>query len=363
MLLTLLVGCSDSTNKSLLELDLTNVDDSIVNLTDIAEICEITAFENVREGMLSDVQKVQVVDTSIYIYDEGREPAIIKFNDKGKYICHIGKIGHGRDEYDYIDDFAVNEFNNCVAILTEGSVVKIYDLEGHYLNYKILKPAEDVRFKKIVSFMDGYVCYSFTPGCEDRDELYFYDKDFNLKCSQLRQLPFDVSSRSFVLNPMCSTNSQMCYFDFHRHTINMFSEDPSLYKSYRLFSQKMVDEKGFKDDRFFNNLLEYDFVNEHLLLDNMIYLKLCINQELCISRINLDDLSVKTNRCGWIPEFNCCANGFLYSIFSPEILLSFYEDTPRYPQAIVQSVKSKSKYFIKDYSTLCNFAIIKMKMK
>lgn len=140
--ITLLCSCSSAVTESVSQkvtFSPIDIEDSVVEYNDLVDLCEIIPLENVKKGMLSDVQKVYVTDSSFYIYDDGGIPAVIKFDSRGKYVCNIGAVGHGKNEYDYIDDFVVSEQNGTVVILTEGEIVKVYDMSGKYLYSKVLK--------------------------------------------------------------------------------------------------------------------------------------------------------------------------------------------------------------------------------
>lgn len=364
VLFIILYGCEGTKEISKTDINIVPMDDSILYVSDIANLCEIIQFENNKNGMLSDVQKIQVVDSFVYVYDEGGMPAIIKFDHNGKYIGNIGKIGHGKTEYEFIYDFAVNKKSENVVVLTGGNVVKIYDLSGKYICTKILGNSETLNLKKIINVSDGYVCSSYHQGINDGKMLYIYDKDFNLLYDALEQVPNRITSQSFILNPMYSNENDICYFDFHLHTFNlMLYNNPNFHNTFRLTTENMVDIEDFKDGYFFNHLTNFDFVDSYLYCGNYALVNICIDSSLYFTRINFKDTSVIAYRNGWFPKFDYYSDGFIYSIMTPEELLSLCDKNKPCPDCIRKWIRPKAESFIKNYSNLNNFVLLKMKLK
>ena len=341
-----------------------SVKDSTISFKELADLCEIIPLENVKEGMLSDVQKVCVTDSSIFIYDDAGIPAVIKFDSKGKYICNVGRVGHAKNEYDYIDDFTVNEQNGTVVVLTKGNIAMVYDLSGKYLYSKVLGESKSLYFSKIESVADGYVCFLGYNGQENGYLLHFFDKNFDLVSCRLQQDPNKIPNHSYILNPIRGCGNTVCYFDFYKQTINLLPFDNSdQCRTIQLTTDKMLGLNNVKDGSFSRNNIDFDLVDNIVCLEDKAYLRICVDRCAYFTEVDYDSDVVRVYMGAMLPDLETYRAGYLYSVLSPGQLLSFYEKMPLAPYDLVKAVRSKSKDFIDDFSELSNFVILKMKPK
>lgn len=366
--ITLLCSCSSAVTESVSQkvtFSPVDIEDSVVEYNDLVDLCEIIPLENVKKGMLSDVQKVHVTDSSFYIFDDGGIPAVIKFDSRGKYVCNIGAVGHGKNEYDYIDDFAVSEQNGTVVILTEGEIVKVYDMSGKYLYSKVLKVlagSTNVYFKKIISVSDGYVCLTDYYGLEDGYLLYFFDKNFELISRRLKQDPDKISRVCFIPNPMRANGNNVYYFDFYKQTINILPFDKSdECRTIQLYTDRMVGLDDFKEKKNPAELTKYDCVDAILCLEDKAYLNICINTYGYALKVDYNSDVVQAYMGAWLPELETYRKGYLYSVVPPDEFLQYFDEKPIAPSGLLESIRSKSQHFIDDFSEMSNFVIFKMK--
>ena len=362
VILTLMLYACDNSRSSYSEIRLEKNSDSLIYLNDIADLCEVVPLETVRAALLSNVSKIQIADSCYYVFDNGHEPAIMRFNLNGKYLGRVGCVGHGKMEYEDIEDFAVSAPNKTVAVLTCDNVVKMYDLDGKYVGTKHLGDSKSYCFTKITSVSDGYALLSLYRGNENDHLVYIFDRDFNLMSSRLKQFSQSIYCGNFVRNPICGVGNKICYFDFYRQTINIMPYDNTEdCQVVQLCTDRMVNMDDFISNAFFENCVDYDFVNDIFFVDNWAFLTVVLESKPYFAQINLDDMSVSINEQGCVPEFKCYHDGYVYSVLSSNCLLEFCKR--EYPDCLDNWIKAKVTSFIDGYSELDNFVILKMKMK
>ena len=77
---------------------------------------------------MGEIEKIIKRDGFIYVKSRNRPLAL--FDEKGRFIHNIGKIGAGPEDYSMLADFDIN--NKEIYILTINKI-QVYDLEGNWI--------------------------------------------------------------------------------------------------------------------------------------------------------------------------------------------------------------------------------------
>lgn len=112
-------SCNKSGNESkLCTVKLDDVIDKTLTYSDIIEVQEWIALDSLPECIIGDVAKIEEFNNEFYILDKTIRKCVLVFDERGKYLRRIGRIGQGPGEYAEISDFTINRKAGCVAILS-----------------------------------------------------------------------------------------------------------------------------------------------------------------------------------------------------------------------------------------------------
>lgn len=137
----LLLTCSSSDQYSYL-IDPTNFKENSLTLSEIAENIKYIPLDN--KMPIGLVYKLIITDDHIYL--SIKDIGILTYDKSGRFICKVGSIGRGPDQYiDYMD-FAVDEKNGNVFIMGPGKV-KVYANSGRYIR--------EIKYSEFIPFVGG----------------------------------------------------------------------------------------------------------------------------------------------------------------------------------------------------------------
>ena len=124
----LLAACSDNSHsaKSLPIITPASLA-GYISLSDIAVEVSYLKLEN--SLLLSDIYDVKKALPGYYI---STRDGLFHFDNQGKYQFQIGKKGKGPEEYQYVEDFVIDEKSQQIYILNR-EVVKVYDYSGSFI--------------------------------------------------------------------------------------------------------------------------------------------------------------------------------------------------------------------------------------
>lgn len=97
-------------------------------MSSIMTISNIIPLETSELSILGEIEKIIKRDGFIYVKSRNRPLAL--FDEKGRFIHNIGKIGSGPEDYSMLADFDIN--NKEIYILTINKI-QVYDLEGNWI--------------------------------------------------------------------------------------------------------------------------------------------------------------------------------------------------------------------------------------
>jgi hypothetical protein len=119
-------------------------------------------LETTDAAIVGRITKMEVTDSLIYMLDQ-QTKTIWCFDQKGKYVSHIHKLGQGPGEYVSLFDFAIDRINNYIVILDRSAGAKIlwYTFSGEFVKSRRLEVFAD----KFGLFNDGKIL-AYTRGSD-----------------------------------------------------------------------------------------------------------------------------------------------------------------------------------------------------
>lgn len=143
--LLLFLSCNkkDNNNEMILNVELNNVSEGHILLSDIGNNIEYYPISN--QIPIGRIFSYKVTKTFIYVAI--KDIGVVRFSKDGKLSQRIGKIGRGPGEYIYNHNFAIDENTGTVYVMDHKmNDVEVYDHNGnHQRNIKL--PVDDDGFK------------------------------------------------------------------------------------------------------------------------------------------------------------------------------------------------------------------------
>ena len=129
VIFVLILGCSRETRRSI-AIDLDRKDK--VSIKDIFDSFEIIPLETTPKSIINGCDKIVFKDQKYYLLDI-KQKALFIFNDKGRLLNKIKKIGRGPSEYTELSDFDINPYTNNIELLTPRGRILIYNQDTKYI--------------------------------------------------------------------------------------------------------------------------------------------------------------------------------------------------------------------------------------
>jgi hypothetical protein len=114
---------------------------------------EVIPLETIDESIISYIERVKTYNNRFYIQDR-EQKVIFIFDENGKYINKINRLGRGPGEYIYINDFDI--YNDYIYILSVPKILR-YDLNGKYID--CIEELDDSYYNFIVMSEDSVLLF------------------------------------------------------------------------------------------------------------------------------------------------------------------------------------------------------------
>ena len=155
-----------------------------INMTDYFKYSSFIALETTDDNLIAHMNRVQFFDSKIYIMD-GKQNIIFIFDENGKYLNKIYRLGGGPEEYKKMDDFIIDPTTGYIRVY-DGMTGQVFDYssKGEFLG-KRKAPEGDCYFQMKNS---KWLFYSGN-GSSNQDgnfyNLHICDEDFGIMQSFL----------------------------------------------------------------------------------------------------------------------------------------------------------------------------------
>ena len=182
VLLLIATGCNSNT-QTIPILDfaeaLKNPED--FNLSDYAEEITYVGLET-RDDCLLSGRYVAKINNDLYIKSGGYyNGQMYKFSMTGKFICPIGRMGFGPEEYSELLHWAVSPAGNIIYIMNHHDILK-YNSIGEFIERipGVLKRTSGIRTAPTVIDNQGRLFFRHRDAAFRDDAVSIYDSSFKL---------------------------------------------------------------------------------------------------------------------------------------------------------------------------------------
>lgn len=126
----LLVSCKPSLRNAAPEYLYAGATKSVAD-TCIMERLSVFSFEDTPNSLFTNIDRALKFDGLYYLLDRTMNQILV-FDDFGKYIRLINKIGNGVGEYSKLRDIAIDRYEKKLLLLVQPSSILYYNLDGTY---------------------------------------------------------------------------------------------------------------------------------------------------------------------------------------------------------------------------------------
>jgi len=169
------VSCTrqEKTTDQILNLKVNLNNPGPVSVFDLFQKVELIPLETNKNSLISAITNIEYYKGRYYIYDK-RQHLIFIFDDKGKFLGHIGNRGNGPEEYHTITNFCIDREKDLVIALTISKTLYICNLDGTFVE----KQPISIPVRSFINFIqfdnDKFLLYGWIDG--EEDQLYLYSK-------------------------------------------------------------------------------------------------------------------------------------------------------------------------------------------
>lgn len=154
-----------TTNNDLITIDIdkANIKNTIL-FSEIFKQIRIVPLETNRDCLIGNIDKMLIENDTIYVLDEKIARSLFVFDNNGKFIRKIGKLGNGPGEYRKPRSFSIDTENKRINIYGVGKILN-YTLSGVFIrnirtdNYSVIDIANQ----------NGIIYVDHSPFMNDKD--------------------------------------------------------------------------------------------------------------------------------------------------------------------------------------------------
>lgn len=154
---------------------------------------ELIPLENKEECAFSSIDKVKILNDTIFIMDMTTRSVYI-FSPEGKFLGKVCRPGRGPEEYLGAVDFDIDSFERLIFILDwSGRKINVYDFNGNFCRKIVLEN----RYSGFAARDGNFFLYMPFPKLKDEDDyrlIHFCDSRGSIKWEKL-------NSDSFLRGP------------------------------------------------------------------------------------------------------------------------------------------------------------------
>ena len=219
-------------------------DCSLLNETDSLDIqsffskSEMLKLEETEKSKIGNIDKIVISDSLLFILDKDLARKMMCFSvNTGKFLCEIGEIGSGHNEYISISDFNIDEENKLIYALCNRKNVYTYTFDG-----KLTEKREIPFYAENMEYLNR--CF------------YFMTTDYNVGELVV------TNEKLHVLMNYFTNNDRIDHVEVHP-----FQKTPDGYLSYHRY----LDNNVYKinEDNSLDILYQIDFGNNNIVYDDV----------------------------------------------------------------------------------------------
>lgn len=310
-------------------------------------------LEERKEAFFSEISKLIVHDSLIYIMDKRGRKKILCFTLHGQFICSIGKLGRGPGEYLNLKDFDIDEDGNVHLFSTYSKKIIIYKPNGEFL--KEVKTHFYINGIKCLT--GGTYLFALLQISEQDGAMYCYANNDAKVISRLMAFPPEDQTNYGTDNLFKQSGDKFVSYIALRNNFSIFNIKGEPLESYHLdFGNNSFPQQAmFSHDYLVDNGLkraDYWHIDETpFLLENKLLIKVQVpddGERWYVYDILTKEMYISSNRIA-DKDFNTLAISENILYIDNDVLVSsldlrryeWYPDKDSLPEQIVAHLKKQ----------------------
>lgn len=214
-----------------------------ISLSSIIDSINFVKLDSRSEAIVGSIDKILFSDGYIYVLDRNKTKSLKKFAEDGIYICDIGKVGEGPDEYVEPTDFII--LGNSVIVYDQFSCkLRYYSMDGQIMKIRKL-PFMCLQFYAF--FPDNFIFNTLDADNQHLQTIENYSIFTTDSLFHLKERGFyrkkDLYSSIFIPTNFHISDGQLYYHPPFRNTIYSIDVNGKIQAQYKLdFGEKELPE-------------------------------------------------------------------------------------------------------------------------
>jgi len=123
----------ETAESKMLELDI-DLDKNTLPFDSLMDFVSFVKLETTEDNLIGGISQILFVNNKIIVVDFDVSKTITVYDESGKYLNNIGKLGQGPEEYAYLGHVILTPDKSTVVVVDMGSGnLKYFGLEGNFI--------------------------------------------------------------------------------------------------------------------------------------------------------------------------------------------------------------------------------------
>ncbi|MDE5561834.1 MAG: 6-bladed beta-propeller [Bacteroidaceae bacterium] len=334
--------------------------ENATSLSDEFTDFEIIPLENRQECMLTDVKKLIVTDTGMYVLDAASMPRVLSFHPDGRFRNAIGRIGHAKGEYQMIMNMASNAKGDTVAVINYPEIY-LYNADGTFLSALGIENdsgAEDI----LLTDKGVYLGYFHR---QEASLMKLYGKDMKPIADIIETPVAPIGTPLGMDNGHVMQedgNSIYCLDPFNSCFYVCDKDVPQNVVKYSIGLENMLAETNIRDNTDMGDGIYR--INSYQVCNGVVRGIMEHNAGYYDFRLSLSDKTATLmHHTDFSYSFDCCRLGYFYKVISASTLLCYMDTGRRYMEPIRKLLGTALSDLEGKVSYADNYYIVKMRQK
>lgn len=234
------------------------------------DVTECLPLQGPVDCQISFARRVIFFENEYYVFSSNGNVGLFVFDKNGKFTRRIGNKGNGRGEYTNILDFTIDIKNRRIFIIcNRSSLIKIYSLDGKYLEEKIL---HETSLSDIACVNGVILCPTNHQGFtkNENDSLfYIFDEKFNFVDKHTFVTDNNLGMASLIPSSIKAYGDKFVFSDFHEHRTFLLTAKGNIEKCFKYEEDDLIPLESQKNVKLFmGNQVKSSFVLSSSILND-----------------------------------------------------------------------------------------------
>ena len=239
-----------------------------VNLSALADSIEYIPLSS--DSILDIILKIEFSNSYIYVKD--KKSLFAKFSGNGDFITEIGKRGNGPQEYNYVNDFVVdNETEKCYVLNYRHQKIYAFESNGDFIETMDLAFEYPTRFCQIAEGL--FIYYNNSRGKKDIC-FEIIDIEGNVIEQFKNDNKFNIEGSFLTFKDDCilyKDGEKVCYKEIHSDTV-FYVENQEVKIKYVLNSEDKSFVNSLRSNPIFFMNHSHEFIMQTNLFETKNYI-------------------------------------------------------------------------------------------